>query len=280
MARATRLRPRLPLALALTVALGGAVLATVFIAAPGATVATAADSATVAAEFATGEAVMQAVFEQSRRHANQSAEVELVITDAGGKKRVRGFRLLHKIFPERTKSLIKFHRPASVKGTGLLSETPDGADRATQWIYLPALRSVKRLNADDQNNSFVGSDFSNGDIAGRQVSRDNHEITAQDAAKIHIRSTPKDAGDFYSRIESVVLRDILVPESIVFYDRGGGKLKTLTNRRVRKIGGMYLVTEAVMTNHQSGGATTLTKRRIDLQRDIDARRVGMQGLRM
>ncbi|MDD9812001.1 MAG: hypothetical protein OXU71_09860, partial [Gammaproteobacteria bacterium] len=65
MARATRLRPRLPLALALTVALGGAVLATVFIAAPGATVATAADSATVAAEFATGEAVMQAVFEQS-----------------------------------------------------------------------------------------------------------------------------------------------------------------------------------------------------------------------
>ncbi|MDD9855573.1 MAG: hypothetical protein OXU88_05265, partial [Gammaproteobacteria bacterium] len=61
MARATRPRPRLPPALAL----GGAALATLFIAAPAATVATAADSATVAAEFATGEAVMQAVFEQS-----------------------------------------------------------------------------------------------------------------------------------------------------------------------------------------------------------------------
>lgn len=237
-------------------------------------------AAPAAAEFANGEAVMQAVYEQARRHPNQSAEVELVITDQSGKKRVRGFRLLHKILPGRTKSLVKFHRPASVKGTGLLSETPDGAARATQWIYLPALRAVKRLNADDQNNSFVGSDFSNGDIAGRQVARDRHEITASDAAKIHIRSTPKDPGDFYARIDSVVLRDILVPETIVFYDRAGAKLKTLSNRRVRNIGGMYLVTEAVMTNHQSGGATRLTKRRIDLQRDIDERRVGMQGLRM
>ncbi|MDD9821670.1 MAG: hypothetical protein OXU98_02130, partial [Gammaproteobacteria bacterium] len=61
-------------------ALGGAALATLFIAAPAATVvaaSTVAASATVAAEFATGEAVMQAVFEQSRRHENQSAEVEL-----------------------------------------------------------------------------------------------------------------------------------------------------------------------------------------------------------
>jgi len=236
--------------------------------------------APAAAEFADGEAVMRAVYEQARRHENQSAEVELVITDRSGRKRARGFRLLHKILPGRTKSLVKFHRPASVKGTGLLSETPDGAARATQWIYLPALRTVKRLNADDQNNSFVGSDFSNGDIAGRQVSRDRHAITARRDGKIYIRSTPRDAGDFYSRIDSVVLRDILVPETIVFYDRSGAKLKTLANRRVRKIGGMYLVTEAVMTNHQSGGATTLTKRRIDLERAIDERRVGMQGLRM
>jgi len=232
------------------------------------------------AEFATGEAVMQAVFEQSRAHKNQSAEVELVITDAAGKRRTRGFRLLHKILPGRTKSLVKFHRPAGVKGTGLLSETPDDAVRATQWIYLPALRTVKRLNADDQSRSFVGSDFSNGDIAGRQVSRDAHEITAQDAERIRIRSTPKDAGDFYSRIDSVILRDIMVPETIVFYDRAGDKLKTLNNKRVRNIDGMYLVTEAVMTNHQSGGATRLSKTRIDLSRVIDARRVGLRGLRM
>lgn len=233
-----------------------------------------------AAEFTTGEAVMQAVFAQSRAHKNQSAEVELVITDASGKRRARGFRLLHKILPGRTKSLVKFHRPAGVKGTGLLSETPDDAVRATQWIYLPALRAVKRLNADDQSRSFVGSDFSNGDIAGRQVARDNHEIIAQTDAKIHIRSTPKDAGDFYSRIDSVVLRDILVPERITFYDRAGAKLKTLANQRVRNIGGMYLVVEAVMTNHQSGGATRLSKTRIDLTRVIDERRVGLQGLRM
>jgi len=248
-------------------------LATVFILAITVTI-TAAD------EFVDGEAVMQAVYEQSRRHANQSAEVALVITDAGGRRRVRAFRYLHKILPGRTKSLVKFHRPASVKGSGLLSETPNDAMRATQWIYLPALRAVKRLNADDQNDSFVGSDFSNADIAGRQVARDAHIITAQDDDKIHLSSTPKDAGDFYSRIDTVVLRSILVPEFIVFYDRAGDKLKTLANKRVQNIDGMYVVVEAVMTNHQSGGATRLTKTRIDVTRVIDAGRVGMQGLRM
>ena len=230
--------------------------------------------------FEDGEAVMQAAYQQGRQHDTQRAEVELVIKDNRGKKRVRRFRLWHKIFPDRTKSLMKFYRPASVKGTGLLSETLDQADNATQWIYLPALRSVKLLNADEQNDSFVGSDFTNGDIAGRQVSRDRHEITGQDEKKIYIRSIPRDAGDFYSKLEVEMLRDILVPAKITFYDHSGKKLKTLTNQRIRKVKNMYLVVEAEMLNHQSGGSTTLTKNAIDLGIKIDEHRVGIKGLRM
>lgn len=232
-----------------------------------------------AREFADARAVMQAAYEQSRQHPNQRSEVELVIKDAAGKTRVREFRLWHKIFPARTKSLIKFYRPASVKNTGLLSETPDDADISQQWIYLPALRSVKQLNADEQNNSFVGSDFTNGDIAGRQVSRDRHRITAEDAEKIYIESIPHDSADFYSRLETVMLRKILVPSSVTFYDRAGKKLKTLTNQRIRKVDGMYMVVEAEMQNHQSGGATTLRKSNIDLKHVIDESRVGLKGLR-
>jgi len=134
---------------------------------------TAVTILTVAADaahaFSNGAEVMQAAYAQSRQHENQRSSVELLIQNRSGKTRVREFRLWHKIFPGRSKSLIKFDRPPSVKNTGLLSETADGAPISEQWIYLPALRSVKQLNADEQNNSFVGSDFTNGDIAGRTL---------------------------------------------------------------------------------------------------------------
>ena len=229
--------------------------------------------------FDSGEEVMWAAYKQSRQHKNQQAEVELVIKNKDGKTRVRQFRLWHKILKGRTKSLIKFFRPAGVKGTGLLSETPDDADISAQWIYLPALRSAKRLNADEQNKSFVGSDFTNGDIAGRQVSRDRHKITGQNDERIHIESRPKAADDLYSKLEVEMLRKVLVPARIVFYDRDGKKLKTLSNNRIRKVKGMYMVAEAEMTNHQSGGSTTITKTSIDVDSRISENQVGIKGLR-
>ena len=222
---------------------------------------------------------MQAAHEQSRQYPNQYAEVQLEIQNEDGKARTRDFRMWHKILVGRTKSLLKFHQPASVRGTGLLSETLDDANIPTQWIYLPALRSVKRLNADDQNKSFVGSDFTNGDVAGRQVARDKHKITSQDDENIYIESVPHDQTDLYSRLEVTMLRKILVPSQIVFYDSDGKKLKTLTNTRITKIKNMYMVSEAIMTNLQNGGSSTMRKSAINLDRAIPETKVGIKGLR-
>ena len=105
--------------------------------------------------FQTGEEVMQAVYDQSRQHQNQRSNVELLIINSSNKKKLRKFKLLYKIFPDRTKSLIKFYEPANTRGTGLLSETLDTENLPMQWFYLPALSIVKKLNTTDQNKSFV-----------------------------------------------------------------------------------------------------------------------------
>lgn len=227
----------------------------------------------------TGDSVMQAAYEQGRQYSNQQAEVEMIITNQSGKQTERGFRMKHKIFRNRTKSLMRFFRPAGVKGTGLLSETLDAENIPRQWLYLPALRSAKRLNADDQNKSFMGSDFTVGDIAGRLPSRDTHTITAKDADKIYITSRPKDSSEFYSKLEVEMLSSIMVPAKVVFYDRSGAKLKTLENKRIKKLRKMYVVTESLMTNHQTGGATTIKKSKIDIDSRISANSVGLKGLK-
>ncbi|MBC6444378.1 MAG: outer membrane lipoprotein-sorting protein [Alphaproteobacteria bacterium GM202ARS2] len=227
-----------------------------------------------------GEPIMQAVYDQGRLHKNQQADVELVIKDAEGRERTRFFTLRHKIFPERSKTLVKFYEPASVRGTALLSETLDKETHPSQWIYLPAFRSIKRLSSEEQNKSFVGSDFTNGDVAGRKVERDKHVIKEKNDKVAIIESTPTKSDDDYTKLEVHVLLSVMVPARIVFYGKGGEKLKTLHNRNIRKIDGMYTVVEAVMENHQSGGTSIITKTDIDFTSEIDEKLVGFKGLQM
>lgn len=224
-------------------------------------------------------AVMQDVYDQARRHGEQTSNVRLIIRDDKGRKRQRYFRSFRKIFPDRTKSLIKFYKPANVRGTGLLSENLDGENDTRQWIYLPALRSVKQLSVDDRHKSFMGSDFTNADISGRTVSQDAHEILEDDGDVVTVRSVPKDGRDPYAYLETQVMMEMLVPRQVAFYGRGGRKIKTLYTEKVRKIDGMYVVIRSSMENHRTGGRSVLVREDFDVRTPIDAHQVGFKGLR-
>ncbi len=66
------------------------------------------------------------------------------------------------------KSLTIFHEPRDVKGTAFLSfshpTTPD-----EQWIYLPALKRVKRISSANKSGPFMGSEFAYEDIASQEL---------------------------------------------------------------------------------------------------------------
>ncbi len=232
-----------------------------------------------AAADAAGQKAMQAVHDQFRQKPNQQADVKLVIEDDSGAQRVRYFRSLYKIFPERSKSLVKFYRPPSMRGTGLLSESKNGERDSSQWLYLPALRSVKQLSAGDRHKSFMGSDFTHADIAGRQVNQDQHTLIEQSSKMIVIRSVPYNDSDPYGAIETHIMRTLNVPRRVIFYDRKGQKIKTLTNKEIRKIAGMYVITRAEMENHRTGGNTKLEKEEVDVESTINPQDVGFKGLR-
>ena len=98
------------------------------------------------------------------------------IYDDQARERVRFFNYWTKFKSDREDSLIKFFRPKNVKGTSLLTNSDKNNDTKSQWIYLPAFKSVKRLSSSDKNKSFMGSDFTYSDIAGRKLSQDNHTL--------------------------------------------------------------------------------------------------------
>jgi aldehyde:ferredoxin oxidoreductase len=78
------------------------------------------------------------------------------------------------------KSLTVFHTPRDVRGTALLTYS-HGVDPDDQWLYLPALRRVKRIASNNQSGPFMGSEFAYEDLSSQEIDKytysghaDNH----------------------------------------------------------------------------------------------------------
>lgn len=221
----------------------------------------------ISSALESADELMRQVYEQGRIHKSQRMNMEIRIKDSRGRKRVRFFKTLYLIDKKQTKSLLRFYKPSDVKGTGLFNIVYDKKNKENdQWIYFPAFRTVSKLGIEDKNDSFMGSDFTNADIAGRKPAEDTHTLLKADEKNPVVSSVPRNSSDLYSKIETHIISRVKVPEKIVFYDRSGKRLKTLTSKKIAKIEGMYVIVEAEMENHLTGGSTYLTKREINFKK--------------
>lgn len=117
-----------------------------------------ADPASDAA--ARGLAVAEAADLADAGFSDSRSAVRMVLHDAGGRstERLLRIRVLEGTDGDGDRSLIIFDSPADQRGTALLTWNHDGIDD-DQWLYLPALRRVKRIAARNRSGPFVGSEF-------------------------------------------------------------------------------------------------------------------------
>lgn len=205
-----------------------------------------------------GKKIMQTVYDQNETHKTQESYIQLSIFDDNNDKKVRYFRSKKKITPEKVRILLKFYRPNSIKGTGLLTVKSRLQQDISQWIYFPAIRQVKKLSANEKNESFMGSDFTYDDIAGRKLNQDNHTLVKQNKKHYFIRSMPVDEDSLYSKMDIVISKKLFIPLQIQFYDKKGDLLKTLRNKKITIDKNVPTVFLSIMKNNQSGGKTELT----------------------
>ena len=227
----------------------------------------------------TGRDVMERVYKQSDIFPQSEATVRLTVVDKKGRERERFFYLRAKNDPDFKRSLVKFFKPANVKGVGLASETEQATQDKNQWVYFPSLKSVKKLSSSEQDGSFMGSDFSYSDIAGRTLDQDNHKIFQQNDKFYVIESVPTDKEDAYSKYYTTIDKATNIVRSVTFYDKAGEKLKTLSNRKVVKVENELIVSVSVMANHKTGGSSTMDRSSIDVKVNFSNNDVGLKGLK-
>ncbi|MDT8387575.1 MAG: outer membrane lipoprotein-sorting protein [Thiogranum sp.] len=173
------------------------------------------------------------------------------------------------------KSLNLFDEPADVKGTAFLSFThKTGQD--DQWLYLPALKRVKRISSSNKSGPFMGSEFAYEDISSQELEKYSyrylHDEACGDETCFVIERLPKDPNSGYTRQLVWIDQSEYRPQQIVFYDRKDSKLKTLTYSNYRQfLDTWWRAMEMHMENHQTGKSTLLIWSDYDFQTGLSDR---------
>ena len=228
-----------------------------------------------------GTEIMQKAYDRQKPDFTKAA-VQVTLSKNGKVEEVRNVGEYGRCKNNLSDVVMVFLSPASVKDTRFLQKENDGKDD-DKWIYLPSLKSTRRVAASDGTKSFVGTDFSYDDMSSREVGDDTHELLKESEDKGNfkdlyvVKSTPKDPkSSQYSYRISWVTKDAYIPIYIEMYDKKGKLLKVNEIKSIKKMPGtndrVYNVPmENVMTNVQTGHATVMKMVNISVDQPVPDR---------
>ena len=190
------------------------------------------------------------------------AELTMELRNKNGDSSIRVLRTQTlEVQNDGDKSLSIFDKPADVKGTAMLTFThPVSSD--DQWLYLPALRRVKRISSANKSGPFMGSEFAYEDLSSQEVEKYHYrwlrDEIYNDVDCFVIERFPIYENSGYTKQVVWIDKAEYRLQKIEFYDRKNALLKTLTAGKYEKYLQRYWrAMELVMVNHQTGKNTRL-----------------------
>ena len=191
-----------------------------------------------------------------------SAELKMVLRNRHGEESTREIRSLNlEVEGDGDKRLSLFDRPRDVKGTAFLTYTHK-SEPDDQWLYLPALKRVKRISSANKSGSFMGSEFAYEDISSQEVEKYSYRYVKDEPCGEHscfiVEYDPVDPNSGYTRqLVSMDSKEYIV-RKVAYYDRKDSLLKTLLYKDYKLYIDKYWRADLMeMTNHQTGKSTKL-----------------------
>ena len=194
---------------------------------------------------------------------DSSSTMQMVLRNKQGEESKRKMRSRAlEVANDGDKGLIIFDDPKDVQGTALLTFSHKTADD-DRWLYLPAVKRVKRIASDNKSGPFMGSEFAFEDLGSQEVEKYTYKYLKDDKLDgqdvFVTERIPVDRNSGYTRQVVWMDKAEYRPLKIEFYDRKQSLLKTLTLSDYKKYLDQYWRPHKLdMVNHQTGKSTTLT----------------------
>tara|TARA_B100001540_G_C15808025_1_gene643038 strand:+ start:385 stop:1140 length:756 start_codon:yes stop_codon:yes gene_type:complete len=213
---------------------------------------------------------------RDRGFGDSEVQVIMELTNAHGQRSVRQLKILTYEVASRDagdKSLVIFDRPRDVKGTVLLTHSKI-LDPDDQWIFLPAIKRVKRISSVNKSGSFVGSEFSYEDMASWEVDKYTYrwlrDEPCGDFTCAVVEARPRYENSGYKKLELFIDLTEYRQQRIKYYDRRGSLMKTLSFHKYGKYLGQYWRAHDLrMINHKTKKATRLIWNRYEFRKGLD-----------
>lgn len=193
---------------------------------------------------------------------DSNVDLQMILRNSQGQESKRQIRLKTlEVDGDGDKSLSIFDTPRDVKGTAFLSFT-HAIKADDQWLYLPALKRVKRISSSNKSGPFMGSEFAFEDLSSQEVEKYKYKwlsdevVDGKDSFVSEVYPQYKHSG--YTRLIIWMDKEIYMPLKIEFYDRKNSLLKTLTFKDYKSyLEKFWRPDSQNMINHQSKKSTEL-----------------------
>ncbi|NOY51895.1 MAG: outer membrane lipoprotein-sorting protein [Chlorobi bacterium] len=204
---------------------------------------------------------------------DQTSNLTMTLINKSGKERIRKIKQFTKDLGKVEKSIMFFQSPADVKNTSFMSWTYDDENRSDdQWIYLPALKKIKRISSDSKSDYFMGSDFTYDDLGDRKLDDDTHNLIGEESIDgvdyYVVESIPKDEDYMYSKTKTWIRKDNFIGLKKEFYDEDAELLKVLKIKEFKKISGLWVIISSEMENVQKNHRTTMVLDNVQINTNI------------
>jgi len=220
-----------------------------------------------AAVFATGDNPGYDIAARSDRtdlgFGDSEVELQMILRNAAGQESTRSLRIATLEKPDESvgdKSLVVFDTPRDIEGTALLSHARI-LDPDDQWLYLPALKRVKRISSSNKSGPFVGSEFAFEDFTAIELNKFDYSYVGEEACGEMtcdvLERTPVYENSGYTKQVSWIDQEVFQIRKVEFYDRRGGLLKVLELGDYRDYDGIWRAHRLSMTNVQTNKQTEL-----------------------
>ncbi len=193
---------------------------------------------------------------------DMTATLTMILRNGQGEQSRRDLRTrVLEVTGDGDKSLTLFDSPADVRGTAFLSYS-HALEPDEQWLFLPALKRVKRISSANKSGPFMGSEFAYEDLSSDEVDKYLYRLLGEETMDGNacwvIERIPRYEDSGYSRQKLWLDKQIMRPRQLEYYDRKDTLLKTATFIDYREYLGRYWRADRFeMVNHQSGKSTTL-----------------------
>ncbi len=167
-------------------------------------------------------------------YSDSKVKLKMVLINKKGRESSRDMRVkgLEGVGEKGDKSLMIFDTPKDQKGVAMLTFShKEKSD--DQWLYLPALKRVKKISSKNKSGPFVGSEFAFEDMSSREIEKYTYKYLRDEQVDgrdcFVMESYPTDKYSGYTKQVAWLDKEDFRAYKIEFYDRKKSLLKTLVN---------------------------------------------------